>query len=532
MILLIDNFDSFTYNVYQGFRKLGHQVAVKRNNAVTVGDIDRLNPSHIVISPGPGRPEDAGVTLEVIRQFKGRVPIFGICLGHQAIGQAFGGEIVRAPALFHGKSSEIFHDGRGIFSGIKNPFRAVRYHSLVIKKVSLPEELEVSAWTEDGDIMGIRHKALSLEGVQFHPESIGTEFGLDLLANFLSPRPHPSPVQSAIRKVYGGSDLEESEAEKVMTEIASGKATAAQIASFLTALGAKGESVSELIGFARVMRRNAIRIRKPEGRTVVDTCGTGGDASGTFNISTAAAFVAAGAGVTVAKHGNRSVTSRCGSADLLEAVGVNIAAPPEVMEEALEKIGLSFLYAPRFHLSMKHAVPARTEMGIRTVFNILGPLANPAGADCQIVGVFDESIMDKMARALVGLGVTKAMVVHGCDGLDEITLTGPTKVTEVNGSWIRNYVLDPADHGLALCRPEDLKGGDLKTNCRIVTSILEGRRGPQRDIVILNAAAAILLSGKAESLRRAIGTAEESVDSGAALRKLKELAAFSAEGER
>ncbi len=529
MILLIDNFDSFTYNVYQGLRKLGHQVAVKRNNAVTVEDIDRLNPSQIVISPGPGRPEDAGVTLEVIRRFLGKVPILGICLGHQAIGQAFGGEIVRAPALFHGKSSEIFHDGRGIFSGIKNPFRAVRYHSLVIKKVSLPEELEVSAWTEDGDIMGIRHRTYVIEGVQFHPESIGTEFGLELLANFLSPKPRPSLIQSAIRKVYGGADLSEGEAEEVMAEITSGKATAAQIASFLTALGAKGESVSELIGFARVMRRKAVGIAKPEGRTVVDTCGTGGDASGTFNISTAAAFVAAGAGVTVAKHGNRSVTSRCGSADLLEALGVNIAAPSGIMEKALEKIGISFLYAPKLHLSMKHAVPVRTEMGIRTVFNILGPLANPANADRQIVGVFDASIMEKMARALMGLGVTKAMVVHGCDGLDEITLTGPTKVSEVNEGWIRNYVLDPADYGLSLCGPEDLKGGDLKTNCEIVMSILEGRKGPPRDVVIINAAAAIFLSGKAGSLHEAIGMAGESIDSGAALRKLNDLAAFSAE---
>ncbi len=529
MILLIDNFDSFTYNIFQAFRKLGHQVVVRRNNAFGPDDVDRLNPSQIVISPGPGRPESAGAALDVIRRFKGKIPILGICLGHQCIGQAFGGEIVRAPALFHGKSSEISHDGRGIFSGIRSPFRAVRYHSLVIKKVSLPEELEVSAWTEDGDIMGIRHRTYGIEGVQFHPESIGTEFGLDLLANFLSPKPRPSLIQSVIRKVYGGADLSEAEAEEVMSEITSGKATAAQIAAFLTALGAKGESVSELVGFARVMRRKAVGIAKPEGRTVVDTCGTGGDASGTFNISTAAAFVAAGAGVTVAKHGNRSVTSRCGSADLLEALGVNIAASSGTMEKALEKIGISFLYAPKLHLSMKHAVPVRTEMGIRTVFNILGPLANPASADRQIVGVFDEAIMEKMARALMGLGVTKAMVVHGCDGLDEITLTGPTKVTEVNGGWIRSYVLDPADHGFSLCRPEDLKGGDLKTNCEIVMSILEGRKGPPRDIVVINAAAAIFLSGMAGSLHEAIGRAEGSIDSGAALRKLSALAALSAE---
>ncbi|MGB8953381.1 MAG: bifunctional anthranilate synthase component II/anthranilate phosphoribosyltransferase [Candidatus Aminicenantales bacterium] len=527
MILLIDNFDSFTYNIFQFVRRLGHDVVVKRNNAVTLEDVHRWGPSQIIISPGPGRPESAGTAVEIVRHFKGKIPILGICLGHQCIGQAFGGEIVRAPELFHGKSSEIYHDGNGIFSGIKNPFRAIRYHSLVIKKASLPEELEISAWTDEGDIMGIRHKMYSLEGVQFHPESIGTESGLDLLANFLSPRPNPSLIQSAIRKVYAGSDLDEGEAEKVMGEITSGRATAAQMASFLTALGVKGESVSELTGFARVMRRKAVQIAKPKGRIVVDTCGTGGDASGTFNISTCAAFIAAGAGVSVAKHGNRSVTSRCGSADLLEALGINITAPSEVMEKALEEIGIAFLFAPKLHLSMKHAVPVRTDMGIRTVFNILGPMANPAGAECQIIGVFSESIMEKMARALIRLGVSRAMVVHGCDGLDEITLTGPTKVVEVNDGWIKTYVLNPQDYGFSCCSLKDLKGGDLKANCEIVMSILEGKRGPQRDVAVINAAAAISISGKAGSFSEALRMAEESIDSGAALRKMDDLIAFS-----
>jgi anthranilate synthase/phosphoribosyltransferase len=527
MILLIDNFDSFTYNIFQYLRKLGHNVVVKRNNTITIEDVNRLRPSQIIISPGPGRPENSGISVEVVQHFKGKISILGICLGHQCIGQAFGGEIIRAPALYHGKSSDIYHDGSGIFSGIKNPFQAIRYHSLVIKKASIPEELEISAWTEEGDIMGIRHKIYNLEGVQFHPESIGTEFGLDLLVNFLSPKPNPSLIQFAIRKVYAGSDLNEGEAEKVMAEITSGRATAAQIAAFLTALGAKGESVSELTGFAKVMRRKAIQIAKPKGKIVVDTCGTGGDASGTFNISTCAAFVAAGAGVSVAKHGNRSVTSRCGSADLLEALGINITAPPETMEKALEEIGIAFLFAPKLHLSMKHAVPVRAEMGIRTVFNVLGPLANPAGAECQIIGVFSESIMEKIARALINLGVDRAMVVHGCDGLDEITLTGPTKVTEVSSGWIKDYVLNPQDYGFSCCSLEDLKGGDLKTNCEIVMSILEGKRGPQRDVVLMNAAAAISLSGRAGSFNEALRMAEESVDSGSALRKMEDLITFS-----
>lgn len=527
MILLIDNFDSFTYNIFQYVRKLGYEVTVRRNNALTIEDINQLQPSHVIISPGPGRPEGAGISLEIIRQFKGKIPILGICLGHQCIGQALGGEIVRAPALYHGKPSDIYHDGNGIFSGVKNPFRAIRYHSLVIKKNFLPEELEISAWTEEGDIMGVRHKLYSLEGVQFHPESIGTESGLELLANFLSPRPNPSTIQMAIGKVYQGIDLDETEAEKVMTEITSGKATSSQIASFLTALGAKGEAVSELTGLARVMRRRATRISRPEGKLVVDTCGTGGDAKGTFNISTAAALVAAGAGVTVAKHGNRSVTSRCGSADLLEALGVNIAAPHEVMEKALNEIGIAFLFAPKLNQSMKHALPVRVEIGIRTIFNILGPLANPAGADCQIIGVFSEEIMEKMARSLISLGARRAMVVHGQDGLDEITLTGPTKIIEINNGWLRSFVFDPQDFGFTCCRPESLKGGDLKTNCEIVLSVLDGQKGPQRDAVLLNAAAAIYLSEVASSYKEALRLAADSIDSGKARQKLDELIMFS-----
>ncbi|MCX6565721.1 MAG: bifunctional anthranilate synthase component II/anthranilate phosphoribosyltransferase [Candidatus Aminicenantes bacterium] len=525
MILLIDNFDSFTYNIYQYVRKLGHEAEVRRNNDITIADIETLNPSHIIISPGPGNPSGAGISVEVVRTFAGKIPVLGVCLGHQSIGAAFGGVIVHAAELLHGKESEIYHDGQGIFSGMKNPFRAVRYHSLAIDRSSIPAELDVSAWTEDGEIMGVRHKLYSIDGVQFHPESIGTERGIEILANFLNPRPQPSRMQSAIRKVIRREDLEMGEAETVMEEIASGKATPAQIGSLLTALALKGESVSEISGFAHAMRRKATPIRKPEGRPLLDTCGTGGDASGSFNISTCAAFVAAGAGAAVAKHGNRSITSRCGSADLLEALGVNIAAPPEVMEKALREIGLAFLFAPKLHTSMKHAVPARVEMGIRTVFNILGPLANPAGADRQLIGVFSEDLLQKIAEALVRLGVNRAMVVHGSDGLDEITLTGPTQIVEVRENWIRRYAFHPGDLGFAVCKAGDLAGGNLKTNVEIALDILAGERGPKRDAVVINAAAAIYLSGLQPDLPAAAAAARQSIDSGAAQKKLDELIA-------
>jgi len=523
MILLIDNFDSFTYNIFQYLKKMAYDVTVKRNNQITISEIQDMNPSHIIISPGPGRPETAGICLSVIKQFKGKIPILGVCLGHQCIGVAFGGEIVRASILYHGKLSEITHDGKGVFNGIKNPFIAARYHSLVIRKVSIPEVLETTAMSEDGEIMGVRHRLYTVEGVQFHPESIGSVYGLELLDNFLKHKPEPSIIQTAINKVFSGTNLTDAEAEKVMDEITSGDATPAQIASFLTALSMKGESVSELSGFARIMRQKAIAIQKPNGRKVIDTCGTGGDASGTFNISTISAFVTAGAGITVAKHGNRSITSRCGSADVLEALGVNISNSPEQLAKSLDKVGFAFLFAPRLHSSMKHAIPVRMEMGIRTVFNILGPLANPAGADYQIIGVFDKTITEKVAKVLLNLGLERAMVVHGSDGLDEITLTGKTIVSEVKDGWIKNYWFNPEDYNLSLCSPADLKGGDLKTNCEIALSILEGEKGPKRDVVILNSAAAIYLTKKAEDFSEAIHMARYSIDEGAALKKLEDL---------
>lgn len=523
MILLIDNFDSFTYNIFQYLTKMDYQVTVKRNNEITIRGIREMNPSHIIISPGPGRPETAGICIDVIKSFKGKIPILGICLGHQCIGVAFGGEIVRAAELYHGKLSEITHDGKGIFNGIKNPFTAARYHSLVIRKVSVPEELEVSAMSEDGEIMAVRHRMYSVEGVQFHPESIGSDFGFEILDNFLKHRPEPSIIQTAIKKVISGNHLTDVEAEKVMDEITSGEATPAQIASILTALALKGEAVSELTGFARIMRQKATPIDKPKNRKVVDTCGTGGDASGTFNISTIAAFVTAGAGLTVAKHGNRSITSRCGSADVLEALGVNISNSPELLSNSLDKVGIAFLFAPRLHASMKHAVPVRIEMGIRTAFNILGPLANPARADYQIIGVFDPTITEKVAHVLINLGLERAMVVHGTDGLDEITLTGKTIVSEINNGWAKTYLLNPEDYQLRLCSPADLKGGDLKTNCEIALAILEGKKGAKRDVVILNAAAAIYLAKKAEDFSEAIRMAQYSIDQGAALKKLEDL---------
>ena len=329
-------------------------------------------------------------------------------------------------------------------------------------------------------------------------------------------------IKEAITKLVEKTDLTGVETETVMEEIMSGLATQAQIASFLTALRIKGETVEEITGAARVMRSKATRINVAA-HNIVDTCGTGGDRSHTFNISTSAAFVVAGAGVTVAKHGNRSVSSACGSADVLKALGVNIDIQPERVEKCVNEIGIGFLFAPVHHPAMRYAIGPRQEIGIRTMFNILGPLTNPAGASCQIIGVYSAHLTETLAHVLLNLGSTHCMVVHGSDGLDEITITGETRVSEGRKGKVRTYQIRPGDYGIKTGTIEDIKGGNADDNAGILMKILQGEMGQRRDIVLLNAAAGIFVGGKASDLNSAIRVAEESIDSGKALAKLEAL---------
>ncbi len=523
MILLIDNYDSFVYNLKQYLAELGQDVTVLRNDRVTIKEVEKLSPSHIVISPGPGTPDKAGNCIEVIKHFAGKIPILGVCLGHQAIARAFGGVVKRAEMLMHGKTSPIHHDGKTLFAGLDNPIEATRYHSLIVEEETLPPELTVSARGPAREVMAIRHKELAVEGVQFHPESILSPSGKRLLNNFLTGKAEQIPIKQAIDKVIGGNDLSRREASEVMETIMGGEATPAQIAAFITGLRLKGETVDEISGCAEIMRKKAVRIKKPEGRVAVDTCGTGGDGSRTFNISTVTALIAAGAGVTVAKHGNRSVSSLCGSADVLKELGVNIMASPEVMEESLDRVGIAFLFAPLLHSAMKHAIGPRREIGIRTVFNILGPLSNPAGASVQLLGVYSEELTGTMAEVLGNLGAERAWVVHGGDGLDEITLTSNTVVSELKDGKVRTFELDPVELGLTLCRPNDLKGGKPADNARIALAILKGEEGPKADAALLNAAAVIMLGGEAADLAGGLEKAREAIKSGKALEKLEQL---------
>ena len=331
-----------------------------------------------------------------------------------------------------------------------------------------------------------------------------------------------------LKRIVSGTDLEESQMAEVMSEIFSGQLTDAQIGALMGALATKGETHEELAGAARAMRRKAHRIQSSAG-IVVDTCGTGGDGASTFNISTTTAFVVAGCGVTVAKHGNRSVSSKCGSADVLETLGVRLDVDPELVEEAVEDIGIGFLFAPLYHSAMRFAMTARQEVGLRSIFNMLGPLTNPAGANCQIIGVYAPELTEMFAHTLRRLGSHHAYVVHGHDGLDEISVCAPTRISELKDQQVRTFNLNPEDYFEVLAEPADLEGGEPAENAAITRRILDGEKGPRRHVVLLNAAAALTAAGKAVDFREGIDLAARAIDGGAAREKLETLVSFTRE---
>jgi anthranilate phosphoribosyltransferase len=343
-------------------------------------------------------------------------------------------------------------------------------------------------------------------------------------------------ITEAIKKAVDRASLTIEEAETVLEQIMTGQATDAQIAALLTALRMKGETADELTGFARVMRRKAAAVRPQsmvaasmggtEREALIDTCGTGGDVSGSFNVSTATAFVVAGCGVRVAKHGNRSVSSRCGSADVVEALGVRIELPPDGIARSIDEVGIGFLHAPLLHEAMKYVAPARKQMGIRTVFNMLGPLTNPAGATAQVIGVYAGYLTELLAEVLGALGTRRALVVHGADGLDEISVTSESKITEMRQGAINTYTIRPEDFGITRAGLKDIQGGDAQQNARIILEVLSGQPGPRRDIVLMNAAAALVASSKVAGFQEGIAAATDSITSGKAMAKLQRLIEF------
>ncbi len=539
MILIIDNYDSFTYNLYQYLGELYSDVLVRRNDEITIDEIKELKPDGIVISPGPGRPIDGGISLDVISEFYQNIPILGVCLGHQAIGEVFGGVVSYAKEIVHGKSNMIQIDNRSkLYKGFPDKINVARYHSLAVEKDSLPNNLIITGMTDDGEIMSMEDKSFPLYGVQYHPESILTKYGKLIVKNFITeiiglklntlksveiniPQSEKNQLKVYIKKVAIGINLTEDEASEAMDIIMNNYSTDSQIASFITALSIKGETIEEITGFAKTMRKNATLVEGLE--SAIDIVGTGGDLHQTFNISTTSAFIIAGAGAEVAKHGNRSVSSKSGSADVLEKLGVKIDLSPNRVKEIVDEVGVAFMFAPVFHKSMRFAATPRREVGLRSVFNILGPLANPAATEYILMGVYDEALVEPLGKVLLNLGIKGGMVVHGLDGLDEVSTTAETLVCEIKNGKMRKYLIKGEDYGLPKVELSMLIGGDSLENSRITLNILGGLKGPKRDIVVFNSACALYIRGLAKTIDEGIKLAEESIDSGKALKKLQEL---------
>ncbi len=537
MIYLIDNYDSFSYNLYQLIGEVDPAIEVIRNDALTVEELEEKNPEAVILSPGPGRPADAGICEEVALKLSGKVPILGVCLGHQAICEAFGGTVGYAKELMHGKSSLVKVDEQSpLFKGLPAKVRVARYHSLAADEGSLPECLQVVSRADDGEVMAVQHAEFPTFGVQFHPESILTPDGRAMIENFLAiatkeytavapiVRKEPTMIREAIFKLVDKQDLTYDEAYDVINEIMSGETTQVQTAAFLSALSTKStksETIAEIAGCAAAMRSHATKVDYD--KPLLEIVGTGGDKAGSFNISTTAAFIIAAGGAKVAKHGNRAASSKSGTADCQEALGVNIEQGPDLCKKLLDEVGMCFFFAQKYHTAMRYVGPIRKELGFRTVFNILGPLTNPASPETMILGVYDESLVQPLARVLTSLGVKDGMVVYGQDCLDELSTACPTTVCEFHGDDYLSYVLTPEELGMKRCTKEDLRGGSPDENAQITRDILSGKEtGAKRDTVLVNAAAGLYIAGLAPSLKDGVAKAQELINNGKATETLEE----------
>lgn len=540
MILLIDNYDSFTYNLYQALGVMYPHIEVKRNDEITLDEIEKMKPEAIIISPGPCYPAQAGISEEVIRTFSGRVPILGVCLGHQAIAESFGGKIVQAEKQLHGKQTDVKIDTASpLFAGLPSSIPVARYHSLIVEKSSLPECLKIISEDADGQIMGLKHKEHATYGMQFHPESIMTDSGMTILANFLRiagiqpdmaaapaiPDAKKTELKPLIAKAVEGEHLTQEEARRAVDIIMSDRATNAQTAALLTAMRMNIENADEITGCAMGMREKMTTV--PHEQEVLEIVGTGGDLANSFNISTTSGFVIAACGQAVAKHGNRSVSSKSGAADVLEVLGVKIASTPEKASACIDETGISFLFAQSYHKAMKFVGPVRAQIGIRTVFNILGPLANPANAEYMVVGVYEDRLLELVANVLKNLGIKRALVIRGSDGLDEFSISAHTNVFEIRNGEITSYEVTPESVGLKRATKAEIVGGTAAENAEITRGILSGKiTGAKRDIVLLNSGAALYTCGKAESIAEGVKMAAEAIDNGAAMEKLNAMIEF------
>ena len=543
MILVIDNYDSFTFNVVQALEAATkEEIKVVRNDEATVEQLASMEPSHLIVSPGPGNPTSAGISVEAIKYFAGKIPILGICLGHQAIGEAFGAKIVQAKFIKHGIVEDIDLDGRGIFRTIGKTAKFTRYHSLVIDESTLSKDFEITARAQDGDIMGVRHKTMPIEGVQFHPESIASQTCMELFKAFLNYRRDNLPVAEYLRQLIDEKKpLTREQASFFMENLTDGTMDEKVTAAILTAMAANGlPTAEEMAGCAGALLKKKTPFplekaeieteAKVEGNGLAEIVGTGGDGKGSFNISSLSAVVAASCGQPVAKHGNRAVSSKSGAADFFENLGIKIMAEPEKTAELVKQTGFGFLMAPVYHSAMRFAAPVRKSLGIKTIFNVLGPLLNPAGAEYEVLGVYSADLLEDYARAAKALGAKRVMVIHSRDGFDEISPCEPTDVFQINedGKEYR-YVIDPVSFGIGSngkikVSTDELEGGNGADNAKLAIDVLNGKgRTTIKAAVGLNAGAVLYLSGKTKTLKEGYEMAIGAIENGTALRKLEEI---------
>lgn len=583
MILLIDNYDSFTYNIVQAFSAFD-EVRVARNDEITLAQIAAQKPHYLVIGPGPKGPKDAGISLSVIKEFAGKIPILGICLGHQAILEAFGAKIINAQNIMHGKIEPLTHSGRGLFRGIAQNTPIVRYHSLAGKKETIPSCFEISATAPDGEIMAVEHKEFHLCGFQFHPESIGTRDGAKMLGNFLHYFRDFIPIKELLAKVKNSAisalctkkdqiesansannfGLSFEEAKGLMDELTEGNMSQAQIASLLSSLEIKGANEFELAGFASVLKAKAAKFsvesafkthhsprseeykksdsiesdtKKRKNPILFDIVGTGGGAAKTFNVSSTCALLLGAygkdGGFCVLKHGNKAITSKSGAADFLSALGIESFMPIANAQKAFDKLGISFLHAQRFHSAMRFAAPVRADLGFKTAFNLLGPLSNPTPTTHGLYGVFSPQYTELMARAFLVLGTKRALVVSGLDGLDEISLCAPSQISELKNNEIKTYIFNPQSIGLDFVPHERVRGGGALENAKIAQDIFSGKIRPKEDpkatLVALNMGAALYVLECADSIADGFKLACEIIAKGEVCELIKRLSEISYE---
>ncbi len=525
MIAFIDNKDSFTFNIVQSLERVsGQEVKVFRSEECSISDIEQAKPTHLIVGPGPGSPSTAGISVEAIKFFAGKVPILGICLGHQSIGYAFGANIVGAKNIRHGIVEEMNTDGKGLFRIIGKKGSFTRYHSLVIEEASLSTDFEVTARAMDGDIMGIRHKTLEIEGVQFHPESIASDKGDELFKAFLNYRRENLPVSALLNQLMAHKDLSEDQAALFMEYLTDGTLDEKVTAAMLMGMACKGPATSEMIGCAKVLLRKK-KCFPYDSTGLAEIVGTGGDGKGSFNISSLSALVAASCGQPMAKHGNRAVSSKSGSADFYENLGINIMADPSKTAELVKRTNFGFLMAPVYHSAMRFAAPVRKALGVKTIMNILGPLLNPAGAEYEVLGVYTPDLLEDYAHAAKALGAKRVMVICSKDGYDEISPVEPTYVYQIDEKGRENkYVINPADFGIEGCDEEELEGGSGKENAQLAMDILTGKgRKTIKCAVCLNTAAVLYLGGKVHTLKEGYAMAIDAIDSGKVLAKLTQI---------